>query len=281
MTAKIYVCCHKPYDSYRNDTLEPIQLGKAITKLDCKFNYADNTGRHISAKNPYFSELTAIFWIWKNNNADIIGLFHYRRMLNLKAKHTSFISTLTKSSAKSFGLDKKNIANMLTKYDVILPHHAIIAEKNLYNHYAKNHISTDLDLTLAIIKEKHPEMYSISNAVIYENTAIYFWNILIASKSFFNEYANWLFEILFELENRIGKNVICREIYQQRVYGFIAERLLTIYIEYKKQVSAIKIKEVPLVFIEPHKLKLLRYKLLAFIKLALIKIGLNKLVKNI
>ncbi len=46
----------------------------------------DDTGKNISGKNPYFCELTGLYWAVNNLDADYIGLVHYRRHFSTK-KH--------------------------------------------------------------------------------------------------------------------------------------------------------------------------------------------------
>ena len=54
----------------------------------------------------------------------------------------------------------------------------------------------------------------------------------IASESIWNDYCEWLFQILFLAEKEI--NLTGRMPYQQRVFGFLSERLFNVYIAYKK-----------------------------------------------
>ena len=64
---KILVCAHKPYPNTRNEGIyQAIQVGKALhPELDMGY-INDNTGDNISEKNPYWCELTALYWGWKN-----------------------------------------------------------------------------------------------------------------------------------------------------------------------------------------------------------------------
>jgi hypothetical protein len=71
----IAICYHKPSMVFQSDALKPMQLGKAEAKIDLGFR-GDDTGDNISAKNKYYAEDTAFYWLWKNSAADIKGILH-------------------------------------------------------------------------------------------------------------------------------------------------------------------------------------------------------------
>ncbi|MDE6138381.1 MAG: DUF4422 domain-containing protein, partial [Candidatus Gastranaerophilales bacterium] len=104
--------------------------------------------------------------------------------------------------------------------------------------------------------------YILYTAVdVLKNTKeLYLYNIFISSKEFLDEYASWLFEILGTLESEIQSEVLSRDTFQQRVYGFLSERLFTVYVEYCKK-QGIKYIEVPTVYCET---KLKRYNVFMF-----------------
>nr|MWN21473.1 DUF4422 domain-containing protein [Leuconostoc lactis] len=52
----------------------PIQVGAALSAERFSGFISDDTGRNISEKNPYFNELTAIYWARHNSDAEVIGL---------------------------------------------------------------------------------------------------------------------------------------------------------------------------------------------------------------
>lgn len=76
---KILVAQHKEAKVYANDVYIPIQVGKALSQIDLGIQ-GDNTGDNISDLNPFYCELTAQYWAWKNlSDVEYIGLCHYRR----------------------------------------------------------------------------------------------------------------------------------------------------------------------------------------------------------
>lgn len=62
--------------------IKPIHVGKA-NSLDEICCAGDDSGDSISLKNPFYCELTAHYWVWKNTDiSDYVGFMHYRRHFN-------------------------------------------------------------------------------------------------------------------------------------------------------------------------------------------------------
>jgi hypothetical protein len=224
-------------------------VGKAISPLKLSF-LGDDCGENISKKNPFWCELTALYWIWKNAQEDVVGLCHYRRYLNLKNDHTR-VYGLNDCFAERFGLTRANIAQYLSSCDIILP--IARSEKipiSLYDQYAASHVKRDLDLVLELIKATSEKDYQVASRVLHTTTKAYWLNIFIAKKPIFDAYAAWLFDLLFKLEAKIQSDVETRDSYQQRVYGFLSERLLNVWLALHPE---IRIKEAPCLFVETDK----------------------------
>ena len=111
---KIIVATHKKYEMPEDNMYIPVQVGKE-GKQDLGYT-PDNTGENISLKNPYYCELTGLYWAWKNLDAEYIGLVHYRRYFSNKTILTKDIKQrLTKISSIN------EIDRMLENTDIILP----------------------------------------------------------------------------------------------------------------------------------------------------------------
>ena len=111
MTIKILVATHKKCELPTDYIYLPIQVGKALhPDLDLDIQ-PDNTGDNISVKNPYYSELTAIYWAWKNLDADYVGLAHYRRHFSTQKGKDKFDCILHAYECQQ----------LCSQYDLILP----------------------------------------------------------------------------------------------------------------------------------------------------------------
>ena len=236
MDIKILVATHKKYWMPDDDVYLPIHVGRE-GKADLGY-LGDNTGENISAKNANYCELTGLYWAWKNLKCDYIGLCHYRRYFAGKNLHTN-----NAEKKKAVILHRQDYEKLLREYDVILPVKRNYYIETVRNQYEHAHNKRDLDEAEKIVTELYPE-YSEAFAKVMGRTKLHILNMFVMNKALFDEYCSWLFSILFELEKRI--DITNYNKYEARVFGFISERLLNVWLE-KQQ---LKVKEMPVVFLE-------------------------------
>ena len=234
MNLKILVATHKKYWMPNDEIYLPIHVGKE-NKQDLGY-IGDNTGDNISLKNPNYCELTAVYWAWKNLKADYIGLVHYRRYFT---KH-NFRNCEKK---KQDILTKTDFAAILKDADIIVPDKRKYYIETIRSHYNHSHYEKDLNETEQIIKELFPEYHSSFEKVM-ERTWAHMFNIFVMRKDYFDEYCKWLFTVLFELEKRI--DISTYTVMEARVFGFISELLLDVWLETKQ----LNYKEVNVSFME-------------------------------
>ena len=233
-SAQITVITHKPYAMPLSDLYLPLQVG-AQGKESFGFK-TDNTGENISERNPYFCELTGLYWAWKNLNCDYLGLVHYRRYFAGKEKFP--VNNKIKSILSETELEK-----LLRKTDIVLPKKRNYYIENLYSHYAHTMYVEPLDITGQIISEKYPE-YVAEFAKLKKRKTAHMFNLFIMKKEILDAYCKWLFGILFELEKRVDATKY--DSFHARFYGRISELLLDVWIN----TNDLDYQEVKLVNIE-------------------------------
>lgn len=228
---KIIVAIHKLYEVPHSSIYIPVHVGKQ-NKNDIGF-IGDDTGEHISQKNYSFCELTALYWGWKNNffdGCDFVGLVHYRRYF----------------SGNGLLLKNKHIASEAEFLDILKDVDCIVAKKrnyiieSVYNHYKNAHYVKDIDITREIISEIYPD-YTEAFDNVMQSKSLHLFNMFVMNKKLFDDYCQWLFHILFELEKRI--DITLYNTYQKRVFGFIGERLLNVWL-LKNNISIVEHKVV-------------------------------------
>ncbi|MEG0308129.1 MAG: DUF4422 domain-containing protein [Clostridium sp.] len=240
MDIKILVATHKKYKMPKDNMYLPLHVGRN-GKAD--LGYAgDNTGDNISSKNANFCELTGLYWAYKNLKCDYIGLCHYRRYFTLKSN-----IEIVKERNNKFSLipSTEEIKKLMNSYDVILPKKRNYYIETVKSHYKNAHHIADMDRVENIIKEHHSEYIESFNQVM-DNSKLYLYNMFIMSKSDFDNYCSWLFDILFKLEKEI--DITDYDSYQSRIYGFLSERLFNVWLHKQnfktKEISVINMENV-------------------------------------
>lgn len=235
MATEIFVVTHKKTQLIpAQDIYRFIQVGAKGKEHFCTIT--DDTGDNISEKNPNYCELTAMYWLWKHSNAEIIGLCHYRRFFTSKLGYLNKILF----GINTFILSEGTIKKILSRYDVILTRSEYFNKKTIKARYTKSHNIRDLLVIEDILKEKYPDYMEAYNKVIY-GTVFNYANMLICRKKVFDDYSKWLFDILFELERRIDISEYNQ--YQSRIFGFISERIMRVWFIKNEM----KIKELPII----------------------------------
>ncbi|SDC00239.1 protein of unknown function [Succiniclasticum ruminis] len=224
MDIKILVATHKKYWMPEDEVYLPLHVG-AEGKADLGYT-KDNTGDNISIKNPNYCELTGLYWAWKNLQADYIGLVHYRRYFTIKEIHN--IELKKKQILKS-----EDWQRLLLNYPVVVPDKRKYYIETNRSHYNHAHPSIGLDKTERIINEKCPE-YSCAFTTVMNRSWAHMFNMFVMRQDLFLEYCQWLFGILFELEERLDISEF--DAYNSRVFGFVSERLLDVWLE-KNRIS--------------------------------------------
>lgn len=210
MKIEVYIATHKAYDFPQLEEYIPIHVGKAKSTLDLKI-LGDDTEDNISNLNPHFCELTALYWMWKNSQADILGLVHYRRYFEGRAYFSNKYSILSREDIKhEFS---KGINVILAKKEKFIKSKKKIMgfkfEKyfKIGEQYIKSHYQKDWELLGQTICEKYPDYMQSFNEVSLSGIELSPYNMFIADNIFVENYCSWLFDILFDIRNKM--NLLC------------------------------------------------------------------------
>lgn len=189
----------------------PIQVGASLCKervadiLDCD-------GENISAKNVNYSELTALYWIWKNcleEGGEYFGLSHYRRILELSEDDVLRLKS--------------------NQVDVVLPYPMPYAP-DIEEHHRRYLAEHDWEALLTALRELQPE-YARAFPEILHQQYLYNYNILLACKDVLKDYCAWLFPILERVEELSVPRGWERK---DRYIGYMGETLETLYFLYHR-----------------------------------------------
>lgn len=210
----------------------PVQAGAALSDKRVA-ELLDSDGENISQKNGNYSELTVLYWMWKNQltkggpakgspamgdgqdrrlgggRAEYYGLCHYRRILEL-------------SEDDVLRLDDNGV-------DAVLPY-PMPYEPDMGEHHKRYLTEGDWQALLTALEELQPE-YADAFPAILRQKYFYNYNIILARKTVLADYCGWLFPVLERIERLSQPKGWERK---DRYIGYMGETLETLYFMYNR-----------------------------------------------
>lgn len=234
---KILVATHKKYKMPADTSVYlPIHVG-CEGKENLGFQ-GDNSGENISTLNPYYCELTGLYWAWRNLDCDYLGLVHYRR----------YFTKMTKKYKETINIDdvilnRYEIEELLENSEVIVPKRRKYYIETLYSHYDHTFDGSHLDLARKMIEMKNPE-YLPSFEKVMKQRSGYMFNMFIMKKELADDYFSWLFPILGGMYESMDLSRLTD--FEARLFGRVSELLFNVWLDKNN----LKITEVPFMYME-------------------------------
>ena len=229
--SKVFVITHKECEVPKVEGQYILIVGAKNKAKTIQCDFCDDTGKNISDKNKNYCELTGLYWIWKNIDADIVGLCHYRR----------FFTNARWSKNPKYYLNSHDIKTLFEKYDVIMPE-KIYYPGNIRDIVRHAPNRKDLEEMREAISELYPEYLEDYERFLSQRSTFLF-NMCIMRKELLNQYCQWIFDILFIIEAH--HDMSQEDSYRQRLFGFLSERLIYVWVSHNIPIN--KVKEIPVI----------------------------------
>lgn len=223
----IYVVVHKDYNFKVDKLYRPLCVGDYHVD-----NYlTEHCKENIAYLNRKINECTALYWIWKNTDTKYVGLNHYRRY---------FYNDGNKSMDNY--LDIYHISKIFKSYDIIMPEvyalKCTTIQEQLKESMDRKLFQIGYSLVRNKIEKKCPDYLQAFDSVM-SGYSMFPCNIFVTKREVLNKYCEWLFSFIIEAAEEI--DIEGYDAYSQRVIGFIAERMWTVWL----RKNSLKIKELP------------------------------------
>lgn len=235
----IGVATHKSYRMPDDEIYLPLHVGAALHPDVCQNMQGDNEGDSISEKNQYYSELTGLYWLWKNADADYKGLVHYRRLLGSKTNNA-------KKAKDPYAkiIRKSELQEILNTTGIVLAKRRCYYIETIYEHYSHTFDKTHFDICREVLRDLSPQYLKSWDRLMNSREA-HILNMFVMRTDLFNAYCEYLFPLLQELESRLDPSNY--DAFNARYIGRVSERLLDPWLETNK----LTYEELPVVNTEP------------------------------
>lgn len=170
----------------------------------------DNSGDNISALNPWWGELTAVYWLLKNNSSPLIGNCQHRRYWDEEAIAVADSSVLYISEPCNFGC-------------------------SLAQQFRGGHSFPGVEMTMDMaVKGKLP-FTAAEMASIWQQHRFQGGPMLFGPRASYERVMNVLFDCLWPVWDGYKEQIMTLEGYDKRAMAFLSERFLSGIVLYKEK----------------------------------------------
>lgn len=233
-----------------SDILCPVQVGCALKTDLYPDMYHDNDGENISAHNPKYCELSAVYWGWKNQdklgNPDYVGLMHDRRHFLFNANlpiPNKQVTWMPHSPVYMFPpvcpeyltyLTDDVIRSYFPAYDVMVlkPYDfraRVGNQATLLDQFLRSEaMSGDIfDVWQTTIKKLFPDYTNELNAYINGHTT-YLCSMSVMRKDLYEQYCHFTFTVLKAVDEQINSSQFSAP--KKRFLGYLGEFMLSLFV---------------------------------------------------
>lgn len=214
--------------TYHDDAhIEQYDLKEDDTIRLFKGNNLNIEGENINHLNKFYSEMTTMYWVWKNNiRSKLVGFCHYRRR---------FTHLMEIEQGECQVMD------------------VITFPFTVFQHYKDAHNYNDFYDIIDILNEKYGEGNKYSEYMLNSKTFVPFCSFVMKYVDF-ESLCEFFFPILFEFDRKNNLNMDAERYrakaekdfrydnknYQCRAVSFLAERLISCYIVCNMKAVSVK-----------------------------------------
>ena len=194
MSTELFLITHKPEPIEGLSPYRPILSG---AKEEAPEGYLrDDLGENISALNPIYNEMTAIYWVYRHldefPDLDHVGFCHYRRFLCFQYFDKPVL-VRKKARPDWVNIDERQFQSFWKEFDIIVPCPHYV--RSVRRHYEKSHNKEDLGILEEIIGKVCPQ-YLESFQEYIDGDEEYLYNMFVLPRDLFLAYGDFVFPVL-------------------------------------------------------------------------------------
>lgn len=174
-------------------------------------------GDNLDFLNPWYCELTGLYYLWKHVDDDIVGLEHYRRY---------FVNDRNQL------LSEKEIRDLLTDNDIICKRQGYSFRRPPITWFRDNRKLIDIQKFLCFVKHYVGQEYYDACLKHLNSDHHLLGNMFICKKELIDEYCDFIFDVTLkfvEAERYFGRKLT------PRIIGYFTEFLFGAYLYMKKK----------------------------------------------